>query len=790
MYSNNLETILKNTFKFSVNKSLEFASIENLTLHLLNDTSVQNFIEIYENNTIEMLIVLLTEHINNYEPTIGSSHQIDVVPTIGLQRVLQRATNLTKNTDTTTTKHILLSIIQENECYSAYLLHKYGVTNDRILNNFQNNLSDIKSDITDEIADDLAFLDDMIDNAFDNLDDSTDNDFEHFDEAYEKIDKNKKKEDKTALQSFATNLNQKAIDKKIDRLIGRKQEVERVIQILCRRSKNNPLLVGESGVGKTAIAEGLAKHITDKKVPNILKNKVIFSLDVGALIAGTKYRGDFEERLKQIIDEIKQDQSVILFIDEIHTIVGAGATSDGSMDAANLLKPALNNGELRCIGSTTYKEFRSIFEKEHALSRRFQKIDIKEPNIADSKLILKGVAPYYEKHHQIKYNDDAINSAVILSKRYINERFLPDKAIDVIDEAGAYLRTQPKNKRKKIVDKTLIENIISKITQIPEQSINSHDLSNLKNLSKKLRQNIFGQNEAIDTLCDTINLSKSGLSSDEKPIGSFLFAGPTGVGKTELCQQLATTMNINLIRFDMSEYTQSHTVSRLIGAPPGYVGFDQGGLLTDEIHKNPHSVLLLDEIEKAHPDIFNILLQIMDYGVLTDNNGRKSDFTNVILIMTSNAGAWTLDKGSFGFTKQDNRTDSLLEIKKIFNPEFRNRLDKIVLFKSLNISIILKIIDKFLEALKNQLKQKNIMIKVSNSAKKLLIKKGYDDKMGARPMDRTINTLIKQPLAEQILFGKLKKGGLVIVDIVDDSITMNFSSICAKKPKTSVAIVA
>jgi ATP-dependent Clp protease ATP-binding subunit ClpA len=795
MYDYNVENTLKQTFKFSVLEALEFASVENLLLHLIEDADIKNFLLQKNKDYLSLLKKHLLGYIRANEPKISSSNQTDVVPTIGLQRVLQRASHLAK--ETVTNVHLLLSILEEKECFSTYILLQLGFTKEKLIEElfYEDDNKEIKQN---EIDRNLAFIDNMIDDALYDLENSRSTGDEHkkfndvFDDeefgyyeqqTIEKENKNNnKKKQKTSLDKYATNLNQKAQEKQIDPLIGREDEIGRIIQVLARRTKNNPLLVGESGVGKTAIAEGLAKMINDKKVTSTLKNKVIYSLDIGSLIAGTSYRGDFEKRLKDVVDEIYKNHNIILFIDEIHTIIGTGTTSDSHLDAANILKPVLTKGNLKCIGSTTYKEYRSFFEKEHALSRRFQKIDVKESSISDTIKILTALAPYYESHHKIKYKKDAIHSAVTLSQRYISQRFLPDKAIDVIDEAGAYLSIQNK-KNKKIVDKNLVAKIVSKISSLPEDSINTEPSASLKNLNVKLKKRIYGQNMAIDALCDVINMSKSGLSEDLKPIGSFLFAGPTGVGKTQLCKELAEIMNIDLIRFDMSEYGQSHSVSRLIGTPPGYVGFEQGGMLTDAVHKTPHSVLLLDEIEKAHPDIFNILLQIMDYGALTDNNGRKTDFSNVILVMTSNAGAWTLDKGSFGFTKQDNSSDNLIEIKKIFNPEFRNRLNKIVIFKALSVDIILKIVEKFIKDLQVQLKLKNIQLTLSSAAKKLLIKKGYDVKMGARPMERSINSLIKQPIAEQILFGSLKKGGKVFVDAKQDEMKLSYKTIVVTKRK-------
>jgi ATP-dependent Clp protease ATP-binding subunit ClpA len=578
---------------------------------------------------------------------------------------------------------------------------------------------------------------------------------------------------KTPLENFATNLNQLALLGKIDPLIGRGHELERVIQVLCRRRKNNPLLVGEAGVGKTAIAEGLAKKIVDGEVPEVLKKTNIYALDMGALLAGTKYRGDFEKRLKGIIAQLKKESSAILFIDEIHTIIGAGSASGGVMDASNLIKPVLSTGDLRCIGSTTYNEYRGIFEKDRALARRFQKIDITEPSIEEAVQILQGLKGRYEDHHKVKYTRESLRVAVELSARYINDRHLPDKAIDVIDEAGANQRLQPTSKRKKTIGVKQVEDIIAKIARIPAKSVSSSDKDKLRTLERDLKMVVYGQDEAIDVLASAIKMARSGIGDSNKPIGSFLFAGPTGVGKTEVTRQLAHILGIELIRFDMSEYMERHTVSRLIGAPPGYVGFDQGGLLTEEITKHPHAVLLLDEIEKAHPDVYNLLLQIMDHGTLTDNNGRKADFRNVIIVMTTNAGAEQMSRPSIGFTQQDHSSDGMEVIKRIFTPEFRNRLDAIIQFKALEPSIISHVVDKFVIELEAQLQEKNVALEVEESARRWLAVHGFDPKMGARPMARTIQENIKKPLAEELLFGKLIKGGSIRIDVKDDKLVFD-----------------
>jgi len=578
----------------------------------------------------------------------------------------------------------------------------------------------------------------------------------------------------TPLERFATNLNQAAMDGKIDPLIGREPEVERTVQVLCRRRKNNPLLVGESGVGKTAIVEGLAKRIVDNEVPEVLLDSIIYSLDLGALVAGTKYRGDFEKRLKGVLNQIKKEEHAILFIDEIHIMIGAGATSGGTMDASNLLKPMLANGELKCIGSTTFQEYHSIFEKERALARRFQKIDIKEPSINETIQILKGLKSRFEEHHDVTYTMPALESAVKLSERYITDRFLPDKAIDVIDEAGANRQLQPKKTRKRKITVHDVETIVAKIARVPPKTVSSSDMEVLQNLDLNLKRVVFGQDMAIDQLVTAVKMARSGLRDDSKPIGSFVFAGPTGVGKTEVTKQLAEIMGIELIRFDMSEYMERHTVSRLIGAPPGYVGFDDGGLLTDAVNKNPHAVLLLDEIEKAHPDVFNLLLQVMDNGSLTDSTGRNVDFRNVILVMTSNAGAENINRSSMGFTKQDHSLDTMKAVEKVFTPEFRNRLDGVIQFKPLDEKVIINIVDKFLIRLEDQLIEKKVTMIVDDKAKRWLAKTGYDSLMGARPMERLIQEQLKKPLADELLFGKLKSGGVVRISEEADKLILSF----------------
>ena len=609
-------------------------------------------------------------------------------------------------------------------------------------------------------------------------------DDEEFEEESLTEDKNKKARDSSALEAFTLNLNQEAIEGKIDPLVGRKAEVERVIQILARRNKNNPLLVGESGVGKTAIAEGIAKLIVENKVPELVKDSTIYSLDMGALLAGTKYRGDFEKRLKLVLKELEEKGNSILFIDEIHTVIGAGATSGGVMDASNLLKPALSKNSLRFVGSTTYKEFRGIFEKDRALSRRFQKIEVLEPTVDETIKILKGLKSRFEKHHNIKYTENSLKAAAELSSRYINDRYLPDKAIDVIDEAGAKQQLLPKSKRKKTISEIDVEKIVASIARVPEKTVSSSDKVSLEKLEENLKRVIFGQDQAISSLAASIKLSRAGLGLVEKPVGSFLFSGPTGVGKTEVSKQLALIMGIEFIRFDMSEYMERHTVSRLIGAPPGYVGYDQGGLLTESVTKHPHSVILFDEMEKAHPEVFNILLQVMDHGTLTDNNGRKADFRNVVLVMTTNAGAHDMSRASMGFNAQDHTSDGVEIIKKTFSPEFRNRLDAMISFNPLSIEVIKTVVDKFLVELQAQLDEKKVQLEVSEKARDWIADKGYDKTMGARPMQRLIQENIKKPLAEEILFGQFSsKGGVVYVDQEEDGLSLKFKELIKDKDK-------
>ncbi|HIP52523.1 MAG TPA: ATP-dependent Clp protease ATP-binding subunit ClpA, partial [Chromatiales bacterium] len=672
-------------------------------------------------------------------PVIPADETRETQPTLGFQRVLQRAVFHVQSSGNkeVTGANVLVAIFSEQESQAVYFLQRQNIARLDVVNYISHGISKVHGESEED-------------------DDQT---------SADSGDEMGQSEGSDPLESFATNLNEQARLGKIDPLIGRAHEIERTIQILCRRRKNNPLLVGEAGVGKTAIAEGLAKKIVDGEVPEVLANSTIYALDLGGLVAGTKYRGDFEKRLKAVLAQLKKHPDAILFIDEIHTIIGAGAASGGVMDASNLIKPVLASGDLRCIGSTTYQEFRGIFEKDRALARRFQKIDINEPSVDETFEILKGLKSRFEEHHNVKYSIPALRSAAELSEKYINDRHLPDKAIDVIDEAGANVQLQPTGKRKKTIGVRDVENIVAKIARIPPKKVSVSDTEVLQNLTRDLKMVVFGQDEAIETLASAIRMSRSGLGNEDRPVGSFLFAGPTGVGKTEVTRQLARIMGMELIRFDMSEYMERHTVSRLIGAPPGYVGFDQGGLLTEEINKHPHAVLLLDEIEKAHPDVFNLLLQVMDHGTLTDNNGRKADFRNVVIVMTTNAGASEMSRPSIGFTAQDHTSDGMEAIKRLFTPEFRNRLDAVVQFNSLPTDVIEHIVDKFLFELEQQLEEKKVGLSVEPAARKWLAEHGYDEKMGARPMARLIQEKIKKPLAEALLFGELKNGGQVRVGV-------------------------
>ena len=749
MLSRELEVTLNLAFKNAREKRHEFMTVEHLLLALLDDASASNVLRACGAD-LDILRQDLIEFIDSTIPTIPETQlEQETQPTHGFQRVLQRAVfqvNSANNSEVMGA-NVVVAIFSEQESQAVYFLRLQNVA---------------RIDVVNYISHGISKYADQADRGPDSHEEGT-SDTETGQE-----------EDESLLSQFAINLNEQAVQGRIDPLIGRSAEVERVSQILIRRRKNNPLLVGESGVGKTAIAEGLAKLIVEGNVPEPIQNSVVYSLDMGSLLAGTKYRGDFEKRLKGIIAELVKKERSILFIDEIHTIIGAGAASGGVMDASNLLKPLLSSGQLRCVGSTTYQEYRGIFEKDNALSRRFQKIDVPEPSIQETYEILKGLKSRFEDHHDLKFTNPALKVAAELSSRHINDRFLPDKAIDVIDEAGAYQRLQPESRRKKTIGVSDIELVISKIARIPAKSVSSSDKAQLKGLAEKLKMVVFGQDPAIDALATSIKLARAGLREGEKPIGSFLFAGPTGVGKTEVSRQLANVLGVELVRFDMSEYMERHTVSRLIGAPPGYVGYDQGGLLTEAVTKQPHSVILLDEVEKAHPDVFNLLLQVMDHGTLTDNNGRKADFRNVILIMTTNAGAELMSRASIGFSKQDHATDGMEAIKKMFTPEFRNRLDSIVQFGELSLEVIQTVVDKFLVQLQSQLDEKKVFLDVDHDARLWLAENGYDAKMGARPMDRLIQEKIKKPLAEEVLFGKLAdKGGTAFVTVEDNELAVS-----------------
>ena len=730
MFSKELEISIASLFDKAQEINIQYLTVEHLFLMILNDYDVKDFLESLDAN-IEALKDNLNEHLKNSN-VIRTDAQKAVQPTLGFQRVLQRSVFHIQSSGKGVVKpiNILVAIFSEKESHSVFLLNKFKIGRLDVVTYLSHGPKESKEDVTKSEEGDNT----------DQIKTSNEND-------------------------YLINLNNLVKNNKIDKVIGRKKEIERLIQILSRRNKNNPLLVGESGVGKTAIAEGLAYLISTKNVPSIIENTIVYSLDIAALIAGTKYRGDFEKRLKGVLNFLSKENNPILFIDEIHTIIGAGSASGGSLDVSNLLKPALGKGEIRCIGSTTFQEYRGIFNQNQALSRRFQKIDVIEPSYDECEEILNGIKDVYESYHRVKYSDEAIKSAVELSSKYINDRFLPDKAIDVIDETGALLNINRKNDKALKVNKADIEMTISKITKIPEQSISSSDKKSLKNIEENLKRVIFGQNKAVETLSNAIKLSRVGLRDENKTIGSFLFTGPTGVGKTEISKQLSEILGIDLVRFDMSEYMERHTVSRLIGAPPGYVGFDQGGLLTEAIVKSPHCVLLLDEIEKAHPDIFNILLQVMDAGVLTDNNGRKSDFRNVILIMTTNIGADLLSKRNIGFAESSNETDAMNSLNKLFSPEFRNRLDETIQFNYLDKNVILSIVDKFLTKLQAQLDKRNVEIVVSKNVINWIADNGYDKEMGARPMERFISQNIKKPLVDKLLFGNLKSGGVIKLDI-------------------------
>ncbi|MDH4283728.1 MAG: ATP-dependent Clp protease ATP-binding subunit ClpA [Gallionellaceae bacterium] len=744
MIAQELEISLHLAFVEARQKRHEFITVEHLLLAMLDNASAAHVLRACGAD-IEELRAVLIEFIATHTPVLPGTAEVDTQPTVGFQRVIQRAILHVQSTNKkeVTGANILVALFSEKDSHAVFFLNQRGITRLDVVNYIAHGINKSTPSTPQKTPE-------------------TDNEQEAGNEG--------------ALRDYTLDLNAQAIAGKIDPLIGREVELERVIQTLCRRRKNNPLLVGEAGVGKTAIAEGLARRITENNVPEILKDAHVYALDMGALLAGTKYRGDFEQRLKAVLKELGNASNAILFIDEIHTLIGAGAASGGTMDASNLLKPALASGTLKCIGATTYQEYRGIFEKDHALSRRFQKVDVPEPSVEQAIEILKGLKTRFETHHGIKYSAAALTSAVELSARFINDRHLPDKAIDIIDEAGAAQRILPKSKQKKLIGKHEIEDIIAKIARIPPRTVSSDDRNTLKTLDRDLKAVVFGQDRAIDVLARALKMSRSGLGNPQKPIGSFLFSGPTGVGKTEVARQLAYSMGMPLHRFDMSEYMERHAVSRLIGAPPGYIGFDQGGLLTEAISKQPHSVLLLDEIEKAHPDIFNILLQVMDHGTLTDNNGRKADFRNVVIIMTTNAGAEALSKTQIGFTKSAASGDEMAEIKRLFTPEFRNRLDAIVSFAPLDREIILRVVDKFLMQLEEQLHEKKVEVVFTDALKDYLAKHGFDPVMGARPMSRLIQDTIRSALADELLFGKLANGGKVTVGVgADEKVKLEFA---------------
>ncbi|MEH6616363.1 MAG: ATP-dependent Clp protease ATP-binding subunit ClpA [Porticoccus sp.] len=741
MLSKELERTLNSAFKGASDKRHEFMTVEHLLLALLDNESAISVLHSCGAD-LNMLRRDLNEFIESTTPLIPEElEDKDTQPTLGFQRVLQRAVFHVQSSGNKEVQgaNVLVAIFSEQESQAIYFLRLQNVARIDVVNYISHGVSKYADQSEHHEGD------------------------AHHDEVQPETES----PERSLLEQFTTNLNEQASKGYIDPLVGRSLEIERVSQVLARRRKNNPLLVGEAGVGKTAIAEGLAKMIIEEQVPDVLLGSVVYALDLGDLLAGTKYRGDFEKRFKGVLAELIDRDHAILFIDEIHTIIGAGAASGGVMDASNLLKPLLTSGKIRCIGSTTYQEYRGIFEKDRALSRRFQKVDVPEPTVEETIDILKGLKSRFEEHHQLRFSQAALKTAAELSARHITDRFLPDKAIDVIDEAGAYQQLRPVSKRKKIIGVPEVEAIVAKIARIPAKSVSSSDKEQLRGLSDKLKMVVFGQDEAISVLSTSIKLARAGLREGDKPIGSFLFAGPTGVGKTEVSKQLSEIMGIELLRFDMSEYMERHTVSRLIGAPPGYVGFDQGGLLTDAVTKSPHSVVLLDEIEKAHPEVFNLLLQVMDHGTLTDNNGRKADFRNVILIMTTNAGSQEMSRASIGFTTQDHGTDGMEAIKKGFTPEFRNRLDGIIQFKPLDSTVIHTVVDKFLTQLQQQLDEKHVVLEVDDDARDWLVEHGYDEKMGARPMERLIQEKIKKALAEEVLFGDLANGGVVNVSVSD-----------------------
>jgi ATP-dependent Clp protease ATP-binding subunit ClpA len=751
--SNELETCLNSAFQVAREGKHEFLTVEHLLLAILDTPRVKEVLKACGGD-VPRLAAELREHIEQTTPRLPDGDEREVQPTLGFQRVLQRAVFHVQSSGRKEVgvANVLVAIFSEKQSHAVFLLNRQDVARLDVVNYISHGMSKI-ADERGETKDEPAAAQSPAE-----------------------------ADGGGALEKYASNLNKLAEEGRIDPLIGRQMEVERTIEILCRRRKNNPLYVGEAGVGKTAIAEGLARRIVEGQVPEVLSDCVIYSLDMGSLIAGTKYRGDFEKRLKAVLAELRKQPGAVLFIDEIHTVIGAGAASGGVMDASNLIKPVLTNGELRCIGSTTYSEYRGIFEKDHALARRFQKIDVVEPTVPETIEILKGLRSRFEEHHQVKYTDDALKAAAELSSRHINERHLPDKAIDVIDEAGARLRLKPEAERESEVDVHHIEEVVARIARIPPKTVSSNDKEVLRNLERNLKLVIFGQDKAVETLSSAIKMARSGLGDSRKPVGSFLFAGPTGVGKTEVTRQLAIALGIEFIRFDMSEYMERHTVSRLIGAPPGYVGFDQGGLLTEAVSKHPHAVLLLDEIEKAHPDVFNLLLQVMDHGTLTDNNGRKADFRHVIIVMTTNAGAADMARSSIGFTLSDNASDGMEAIKKMFSPEFRNRLDAVIQFGGLDEATIERVVEKLLVEIETQLEGKRVSLQLDDEARRWVAKTGYDPKMGARPMARVIQEHIKRPLAEELLFGKLVGGGTVRASVKKDGSGLDLECIPNEEP--------
>ncbi|HUN69794.1 MAG TPA: ATP-dependent Clp protease ATP-binding subunit ClpA [Burkholderiales bacterium] len=761
MIAQELEVSLHMAFVEARQKRHEFITVEHLLLALLDNPTAAEVLRSCGANMDE-LRKNLTQHITEQTPRIAADREVDTQPTLGFQRVIQRAILHVQSSGKkeVTGANVLVAIFGEKDSHAVYFLQQQGITRLDVVNYISHGITKSAQP--------------------------------HQGKGEQEAEQENQAETANSpLDNYTQNLNALALAGKIDPLIGRDRELERVIQTLCRRRKNNPLLVGEAGVGKTAIAEGLARRIVEGSVPELLEKSTVYALDMGALLAGTKYRGDFEQRLKAVLKQLVDNPNAILFIDEIHTVIGAGAASGGTLDASNLLKPALSTGQLKCIGATTYIEYRGVFEKDHALTRRFQKIDVVEPSVEETVEILKGLKTRFEAHHSVKYTANALTTAAELSAKYINDRHLPDKAIDVIDEAGAAQRIAPKAKQKKVIGKIEIEEIIAKIARIPPRSVSTDDRSALANLDRDLKAVVFGQDPSIDALASAIKMARSGLGNPQKPIGNFLFSGPTGVGKTEVARQLAYCMGIELIRFDMSEYMERHAVSRLIGAPPGYVGFEQGGLLTEAITKKPYAVLLLDEIEKAHPDVFNILLQVMDHGTLTDNNGRKADFRNIVIVMTTNAGAESLAKNTMGFTQSVKAGDEMEAIKKMFTPEFRNRLDAVISFRALDHDIILRVVDKFLMQLEEQLAEKKVEAHFTQALKEHLAKKGFDPLMGARPMARLIQDTVRRALADELLFGKLVHGGTVTIDVDEaEKVVLRFEAPAAAPPPAAAEPVA